>query len=76
MEMIGSNHGHTLTVPPDHVTAGTERTYTFAGTAPHMHSVTVTAANFTALRGGGSVTVTSTSGGDPAHTHSVTITCA
>src|SRR6185503_14082882 len=78
METIGTNHPmpHMLTVPPADITAGTEKTYNIQGASMHPHSVTLTAANFATLAGGGSITVTSTSGGTPAHTHMVTVSCA
>jgi len=71
---IASNHGHTLTVDKVDVAAGTEKTYDFAGSAPHVHSVVVTAADFTKLQDAKSITVTSSS--TASHTHSVTIGCA
>jgi hypothetical protein len=77
-ETIAANHPagmeHTLTVPPADVTAGTEKTYSIMGNSLHTHSITLTAANFTTLQGGGSVTVASTTGA--AHTHMVTVSCA
>ena len=73
---IESNHGHVLTVSAADVTAGADKTYDITGTSAHSHMVTVTAANFTSLKNnpGGSVQVTSTSGGG--HTHAVLIQCA
>ncbi len=71
---IAGNHGHTLSVSKEDVTAGTEKTYDIEGSADHPHSVTVSAANFTALQNNDSITVTSTSGAG--HTHSVTVSCA
>ena len=50
------------------------QTYDITGTATHGHTVTLSAADFTTLMGGGSVTVNSTS--DSAHTHAVTVRCA
>ncbi len=70
---IGTNHGHVLMVPPADVSAGTERTYDIRGTSGHTHSVTLTAANFATLAGGGTVMVTSSNGA--AHTHAVTVVC-
>lgn len=71
--MISANHGHTLTVPQGDVDAAAEKTYSIAGDSPHDHEITLTAADFMALAGGGAVTVTSTS--DGTHTHDVTVTC-
>lgn len=69
---IGSNHGHSLTVSKADVTAGTEKTYNIQGSSGHPH--TVTAVNFTALKGNNSISVTSSA--DAGHTHSVTVSCA
>ena len=70
---IGTNHGHVLVVPPADVTAGVDRTYDIQGSSRHAHSVTISAANFATLAGGGTVMVTSTNGA--AHTHAVTVVC-
>jgi hypothetical protein len=72
--VIGTNHGHAITVPVADVMAGADATYDITGSSPHMHSVTVTGADFAILQACGSVMITSTSGG--AHTHNVTISCA
>jgi hypothetical protein len=74
IETIASNHGHTLTVSQADVEAGTLKTYDIQGTSPHAHSVTVSPGNFTTLRSGGTVQLTSTNGGG--HTHGITIVCA
>ena len=71
---ISSNHGHSLAVSAADVQSGAEKTYTIQGSSGHDHSVTLTAANFTALGNGQSLGVISTAGGG--HTHSVTVTCA
>jgi hypothetical protein len=73
-ETIAENHGHTLTVSQADVEAGTLKTYNIQGTSAHAHSVTVSPGNFTTLRSGGTVPLTSTSGGG--HTHGITIVCA
>src|SRR5689334_13529136 len=52
---IGTNHGHTLTVPLADVTAGTAKSYTLTTGNNHTHVVEVTAANFSALKASGSV---------------------
>ena len=71
---IGTNHGHTLTVPKEDVMAGAAKTYQIQGTSPHPHSVMVTAAMFTMLQNNQMVMVTSST--DAMHSHQVTITCA
>jgi hypothetical protein len=70
---IGTNHGHSLEVPAADVADGVEKTYNIQGTSQHPHMVTITAADFTTLAGGGTVQKTSTN--DNGHTHSVTVTC-
>jgi hypothetical protein len=71
---IGSNHMHVLDVTVADVEAGTEKIYDITGSnGTHGHSVTVTAAEFTTLAGGGTVMKPSSPGGG--HTHMVTITC-
>jgi len=72
-ETIGTNHGHTLEVTQDDVTAGVDKTYDIQGSSMHTHQVTITAANFATLAGGGTVTATSTTGS--AHSHEITVTC-
>ncbi len=71
---ISANHGHSITVPIFDITAGVDKTYDIHGAATHTHSVTLTAADFTALSGNNSVTKTSTT--TEAHSHSVAISCA
>ncbi len=70
---IGTNHGHELMVPAADVAAGAEMTYDIMGTSTHAHSVTLTADDMMTLQGGGTVTVTSSSGA--MHTHEVTVMC-
>lgn len=70
---IVGNHGHQLVVSAADLDAGVDKTYDITGDALHAHSVTVTAADFATLAGGGSVTLTSSDGA--AHNHSITVTC-
>jgi hypothetical protein len=69
--MISGNHGHTLNIPLADITAGTQKCYDASGTAGHAHYITLTAADFTTLRSGGSVTKYSCNGGD----HQYTLSC-
>lgn len=73
---ISANHGHNLTVSKEDVSAGVEKTYTLseASTDQHIHTLTLTPAQFDSLKGNNSITATSTSNGG--HTHSVTVSCA
>lgn len=71
---ITGNHGHTLSVAPADVEAGTAKTYSTSGGA-HSHEVLVSNSHFASLKGGSSVSVTSSSAGSPVHTHGINITC-
>lgn len=73
---ISANHGHTLTVSKEDVSAGAEKTYTLsqASTDQHIHTLTLTPDQFNSLKSNNSITATSTSNGG--HTHSVTVSCA
>ena len=77
MTVIGTNHTppHMIEVPLADVMAGTDKTYvlTAGGSNNHTHMLTVTAANFTALKTMGTLMLTSSN--DSSHTHSVTLTC-
>ncbi len=70
---IGTNHGHTLTVPTEHLTAGTEQRYDIRGSSAHPHTLNVTPDHWTTLRATGTVAITSSR--DSGHTHVVTLTC-
>ena len=71
---IGSNHGRSLTVSMAGVQSGAAKTYSIKGTSGHNHTVSLTAANFTALQGNTNILVTSSS--DDGHSHSVQVSCA
>ena len=71
---IGSNHGHSISVPIADVNAGVDKTYQIQGSSTHPHSVLITAANFAALKMMGSISVMSSQ--DAMHRHAVTVTCA
>ena len=71
---IVGNHGHTLVISAADLEAGANKTYNIQGTSPHDHEVILTAAHFTSLKNGSSVSVTSTS--TAGHDHPITITCA
>jgi hypothetical protein len=58
------------------VNAGVDFTFTLPMDNGHTHSIMITAAECTTLRGGGMVTgKMASSGGTPAHTHTYTIEC-
>ncbi|HRC56626.1 MAG TPA: hypothetical protein PKU97_11925 [Kofleriaceae bacterium] len=71
---IDGNHGHTLTVAKADVAAAANKTYDITGTSPHMHSVTITAAQFATLASTGTIQVMSTNGGT--HAHAISVVCA
>jgi hypothetical protein len=71
--VIGSNHGHTLLISADDVTAGVEKLYDVTGTSSHPHEVLVTAAMFAQLKNKETVMASATGGN---HTHDVMISCA
>ncbi len=74
--IISANHGHSLNVSKEDVSAAVEKTYTLsaASTDNHIHEVTITPAQFNTLKGNNQISVTSTS--DVGHTHNVTVRCA
>jgi hypothetical protein len=81
--MQGNETPHTLmTIAAGDISGGGNMTYALemgGGANMHSHDITLTAADFTTLLGGGSVTVTSTphmGGGGNSHMHDVTISCA
>ena len=77
---ISDNHGHALTIPKADLDLATDKTYALTpGSDGHTHSVSFTVDELRTLKGGASVTVTSTSatltgayGG--MHSHSVKAT--
>jgi hypothetical protein len=73
--VIQSNHvpPHVLMVPLADVDAAVTKTYTFTGNADHMHNLTITAAQFTQIKGGQTLNLTTTS--TLAHTHNVNVMC-
>jgi len=77
---ITGNHGHTLTILRVDLDSVTAKTYSLsaASTDGHIHSVTFSPAQLTTMKGGGSVTVTSTTNVGHGHdvTASVASTCA
>jgi hypothetical protein len=72
---ITGNHGHDLVIPQGDFVVPAIHSYSIAGSALHDHTITLTAAQMTAIEVGGLVTVTSTVGGG-GHTHDVTVQCA
>jgi hypothetical protein len=71
-----SLHTHMVVIGADVLDATTAQTFSTntAGPAPgHMHMITLTPANLTALKGGGTVDVLSTN--VSAHTHTYRIRC-
>jgi hypothetical protein len=71
--MIANNHGHVLTVPPSDLAAPADHDFDIHGSADHTHTVTITAAQFSLLAGGGTLSVTWSIGGG--HTHACMVHC-
>jgi hypothetical protein len=71
---ILGNHGHALEIPAADLESKVDVHYSIQGTSNHPHTITLTPAQLAALKGGQSVTVTSST--DFSHSHDVTITCA
>jgi len=75
---IGSNHPvgseHKMTVAMADVAAGVDKTYDIMGNSLHTHSVTLTAADFAALKATGTTMAVSTTAS--MHSHPITVTCA
>lgn len=67
-------HNHGVTIPAADFTSTTAKTYNIMGTSAHAHEITITPQQFTTLRGGGEVVVTSTNVNG--HTHACTVKCA
>lgn len=75
----GPDHLHTLFVPASTLTATTDQTWITSGYPPgsggHFHTVALKVADLATLKGGGSVTVTSSLDGDPFHSHMFMVSC-
>ena len=71
---ISTNHGHTISVSKEDVSAGVPKTYNITGGATHTHQVIISAAHFGTLANNNQISVSSTS--DSGHTHNVTVQCA
>jgi hypothetical protein len=70
--LISNNHGHELTVPLADLDSLVDIEYDISGTSGHCHVVTLTAADFATLKGGGSVAVHTCNNTD----HELTLSCA
>jgi hypothetical protein len=70
-----ADHTHTVTVPASTLSATSAQTFSTSSVLGHLHMITLEPAQLTAIAGGGSATVTSTSAGTPAHTHVFTVSC-
>jgi hypothetical protein len=71
---VGRNHGHLLTVSFADVKAGAMKSYDFAGSAGHPHSVTLSGDDMQKLLAGEIVRTKSTT--DRGHAHRVVARCA
>jgi hypothetical protein len=73
-DAIGANHGHDLVIPAADLASLVDKVYNIQGTAIHNHTVTLTVADFIALKAGASFSAISTT--TLAHEHAVSVTCA
>ena len=71
--LITANHGHALSIPVADLTSAVAMSYNIQGSADHNHQVTFSPAQLASLRGGASVTVTSTT--TLSHSHDLSETC-
>lgn len=70
-----TGHTHEVMIPASDLDATSDQTINTTVTFGHMHAVTLAVADLATLKGGGQVTVTSTSAGTPAHTHMYSVSC-
>ena len=74
-----TGHMHTLFVPLGALSATTEQSELTTGfpmdSSGHFHTVTLSVADLATLKGGGSLTRTSSVAGDPAHSHMYMVSC-
>jgi len=76
--VIAMNHNHAfeMAVSAADVAAGLEKVYDIQGTAPHPHTLTITAADFADIAADGSKDIASSEDqGQALHSHMVTVTC-
>lgn len=74
--VIGTNHGHDLTVPLADVMAGVTKSYMLTTGNNHTHMVEITAENFAALKASGTVSGLVSITDATSHTHTVMLTCS
>jgi hypothetical protein len=67
---IGANHGHSAVITSGQLSAGGALSLNIRGTSDHPHTVTLTAAEISAIAGNGRVSKQSTT--DDGHSHTVT----
>ena len=75
-----TQHSHMLTVLASTLSMTADTTLQTSGYPPdssgaHFHTIVLTVANLTTLKGGGTVTVTSSLDGDPVHSHMFMVSC-
>ena len=74
-----TQHTHTLFVPLSSLSMTTDQTELTTGfpmdSSGHFHTVVLSVADLATLKGGGSVTRTSSIAGDPAHSHMYMVSC-
>jgi hypothetical protein len=73
MVIIGSNHGHRMTIAAADLESTSPVSYDITGTSNHPHTVTISPAQFATLKETGFLMVNSTT--DDGHPHAVHIVC-
>jgi len=68
-----TGHTHTVTIAASKLTSTADQMFDTSVTGGHMHSITLTPAQFAMIKAGTAVTVVSTN--NASHTHSYKITC-
>ena len=68
---IGSNHGHTLTIPLSDIINETSNTYTTSG-GDHSHTLTLSISDIMTIKSDFSICLTSSTEG---HSHDMTVGC-
>jgi hypothetical protein len=72
-QVPGDSHTHTVMVPASALDATSGQTFTTSSANSHTHMITLSANSLTTIKGGGSVTVTSTT--NSGHAHDYTVRC-
>ncbi len=72
-QVAGDNHTHTVSVPASALDSASGQTFTTSSANSHTHMITLSANSLATIKGGGSVTITSTT--NSGHAHDYTVRC-